>query len=58
MHIVRTSFRTVKLYWTTADELMRQVNELRAKEILSIGASTPDATTTAHCSQIYYEYYL
>jgi hypothetical protein len=58
MHIERTSFRLVKIYWTTADELIKELNALMAKKLISVDSAVPDATTTAHCSAVYYEYYL
>jgi hypothetical protein len=56
--VERTSFASKKIYWASADDLVRQVNLLMAKEIISISAAIPDETTTLNCSRVYYEFYL
>ena len=56
--IERTSFRTVKIYYSSGEELARKINDLCAKEIVEVKPATPDETTTKCCVSVYYEYYL
>lgn len=52
--VERCTFRSVKLLWRTQEELIRKLNALRAREIVSIKPDCPDETTTANCSRVYY----
>ena len=57
--IERTSFSLVKIYWKTTNQLIKKINSLRAKRIISVEPSTPEFTTTKwYCSEVYYEYYI
>ena len=59
---MQTSFKNVKIYWQNAVEQLQELNRLicayRIKEILAVSPATPERTTTAYCSNVYFEYYL
>lgn len=50
------SYRNKKLYWKEPEDLIKQINELCATDIISIKLAVPDMTTTLQCSAVYYEY--
>ena len=55
--IEHTAFKYVKILWDKLDDLVREINSLQAKEIISIKSDIADETTTKNCSGIYYEYF-
>jgi hypothetical protein len=57
--IEKTSFDSTKIYWRNIEEQAEQLNNLRAKKIISVETTYPDFTTTdLNCSRVYYEYYI
>ena len=50
------SFSSVKIAFNTAQELVDEINRLRATKLISIEACTPDATDTRQWVSVYYEY--
>ena len=58
MSITRTSFKNTKIYFYDAYDLVKQINKLKPKNILSIKTACPDFTTTMKCSNMYYEFYV
>jgi len=62
MHIERTSYRTEKIYWKTAYDQVRSINRIlaegRVKQLIRVSDAMPDYTTTARCSEVYYEYFI
>lgn len=43
-----------KITANTDDELLRELNELRARKIIEVERTTPDATDTNHWFKVYY----
>lgn len=59
---MRTSFENTKIYWNSIEDQILEIEKIfgnrNIKQILAIYPTTPDRTTTAKCSNIYYEYFL
>lgn len=55
-----TSYRTKKIYWHNDEQYQREMNWFCAQGYLVLGvkSATPDCTTTAQCTEVYYEYTL
>ena len=54
--IVRYSYRDRKIAFKDITDLVRQVNNLKASEIISIKPCVPDRTDTKNWVSVYYEY--
>lgn len=53
--MARYEYGSKKIYHSTHDEMIKQVNDLHYTRILHVVPGIPDMTTTKHCSMIYYE---